>query len=170
MFFEIGVLKNFAIFTGKHLWWSLFLIKLKAFKKRLQHMCFPLNIAKFLRIVFYMRWLLLYSEKNDGETVMYVIHFLTLKSPTSEKWSNTLQQIVGDLPTICLSVFDHFMNLALKGLSTKITKWSNTLKQFVGNLPTNCFSVFDHFVGLALKGLINETFLIILEITTVNDF
>ena len=34
-----------------------------------------------------------------------------------EKWSNTLKQIVGKLPTICLSVFDHFMNLALKGLS-----------------------------------------------------
>ena len=33
-----------------------------------------------------------------------------------EKWSNTLKQIVGNLPTICLSVFDHFMNLALKGL------------------------------------------------------
>ena len=33
-----------------------------------------------------------------------------------EKWSKTLKQIVGNLPTICLSVFDHFMNLALKGL------------------------------------------------------
>ena len=34
-----------------------------------------------------------------------------------EKWSNTLKQIVDKLPTICLSVFDHFMNLALKGLN-----------------------------------------------------
>ena len=33
-----------------------------------------------------------------------------------EKWSHTLKQIVGNLTTICLSVFDHFMNLALKGL------------------------------------------------------
>ena len=31
MFFEIGVLKNSAIFTGKHLCWSLFLMKLRAF-------------------------------------------------------------------------------------------------------------------------------------------
>ena len=30
MFFKIGVLKNFALFTGKHLRWSLFLIKLQA--------------------------------------------------------------------------------------------------------------------------------------------
>ena len=36
-----------------------------------------------------------------------------------EKWSNTLKQIVGNLPTICLSVFDHFMNLALKGLKNQ---------------------------------------------------
>ena len=33
------------------------------------------------------------------------------------KWSNTLKQFVGSLPTNCLSVFDHFMGLALKGLS-----------------------------------------------------
>ena len=37
-------------------------------------------------------------------------------SDNPEKWSNTLKQIVGNLPTISLSVFDHFMNLALKGL------------------------------------------------------
>ena len=39
-------------------------------------------------------------------------------SANPEKWSNTLKQIVGKLPTICLSVFYHFMNLALKGLSS----------------------------------------------------
>ena len=31
------------------------------------------------------------------------------------KWSNTLKQFVGNLPN-CLSVFDHFVILALKGL------------------------------------------------------
>ena len=35
------------------------------------------------------------------------------------KWSNRLKQIVGKLPTICLSVFDHFLGLALKELSKK---------------------------------------------------
>ena len=30
MFFKIGVLKNFGIFTGKQLRWSLFLVKLQA--------------------------------------------------------------------------------------------------------------------------------------------
>ena len=33
------------------------------------------------------------------------------------KWSNTLKQFVDNFPTNCLSVFDHFVKLALKGLS-----------------------------------------------------
>ena len=33
------------------------------------------------------------------------------------KWSSTLRQFVGYHPTNCLSVFDHFVGLALKGLS-----------------------------------------------------
>ena len=59
---------------------------------------------------------------------MTKVEFMKLKTPVTKnislnplsakfiKWSNTLKQIVGKLPTICLSVFDHFMNLALKGL------------------------------------------------------
>ena len=47
-----GVLKNFVIFTGKHHCWSLFLIKMQAYKcieKRLQHWCFPLHVKKLSR-------------------------------------------------------------------------------------------------------------------------
>ena len=36
------------------------------------------------------------------------------------KWSDTLKQFVGKLPTNCLSVFDHFVKLALKELKVKI--------------------------------------------------
>ena len=32
------------------------------------------------------------------------------------KWPNTLKQFDGNLPTSCLSVFGHFVGLALKGL------------------------------------------------------
>ena len=57
MWFKIGVLKIFAIFTGKYLCWSLFLIKLlnllNFIKRRLQRRCFPVNIAKFLRTLFF---------------------------------------------------------------------------------------------------------------------
>ena len=38
-------------------------------------------------------------------------------SANPAKWSNTHTQYVGKLPTNCLSVFDHFVRLALKGLS-----------------------------------------------------
>ena len=34
------------------------------------------------------------------------------------KWSNTLKQFVGNLPTNILGVFDHFVGSALKGLRT----------------------------------------------------
>ena len=37
-------------------------------------------------------------------------------SANPTKWSNTLKQFVGNLPTNCLSVFDHFVIWALKGL------------------------------------------------------
>ena len=37
-------------------------------------------------------------------------------SANPTKWSNTLKQLVGNLPTNCLNVSDHFVGLALKGL------------------------------------------------------
>ena len=36
------------------------------------------------------------------------------------KWSNTLKQFVGKLPTNCLSFFVNFAGLALKGLTQKL--------------------------------------------------
>ena len=66
MFSKTGVLKNFAIFTGKNLCWSLFLIKFQdwrptfLFKKRLQRRCFSVNIAKFLRTAFLLKTCSLY--------------------------------------------------------------------------------------------------------------
>ena len=54
MFFEIGVLKNFAKFTGKHLCQSLFFNKVTGLrpasllKKRLWHGCFPVKFGKYL--------------------------------------------------------------------------------------------------------------------------
>ena len=49
-----SVLKNFANFPKKHLFLSLFLVKLQAeacnfIKKKLQHSCFPVKFAKFLK-------------------------------------------------------------------------------------------------------------------------
>ena len=51
MFFKIGALKTFSIFTGKHLCES-FISTNNVIKKRLPHRCFPVNIEKFLRKLF----------------------------------------------------------------------------------------------------------------------
>ena len=68
MFFEKGVLRIFAKFTGKHLCQGLFFNKVAGLrpatllKKRLWHRCFPANFTKFLRTSFlteHLRWLLL---------------------------------------------------------------------------------------------------------------
>ena len=56
MFYKTDAITNLAIFTRKHLCWSFFLINL--IKKRLQHRCFPVNIAKCLSTVTYIERLL----------------------------------------------------------------------------------------------------------------
>ena len=43
-------------------------------------------------------------------------------SANPTKWSNTLKQFVGKLPTTYLSVFNDFVGLALKGLSKSSRK------------------------------------------------
>ena len=61
MFFKIGILNNFTIFTGKHLYWSLFLLKLQALRpttlfKR------DSNTGVFLWILRnFVEWLFLYN-------------------------------------------------------------------------------------------------------------
>ena len=58
VFFKKSCFSNIAKFTGKHLFCSLFFHKVTGhrpatlLKKRLQHRCFPVNFAKFLRITF----------------------------------------------------------------------------------------------------------------------
>ena len=46
------------------------------------------------------------------------IYFFNPLSTNPTKWSNTLKQFVGKLPTNCLSVFGHFVKLARKGLKS----------------------------------------------------
>ena len=59
MYFRICVIKNFAMFIGKHLCWSVFFNKYKGLKacnfnkNRLQHKLFPVQFAKFLRTPFF---------------------------------------------------------------------------------------------------------------------
>ena len=39
------------------------------------------------------------------------------------KWSNTLKQFIGKLPTNCFSVFGHFVRLVLKELNSYLANW-----------------------------------------------
>ena len=55
---------------------------------------------------------LLDSSRKD----INITHSVNPLSTNPIKWSNTLNQFVAKLPTNCLSVFDHFVKLALKEL------------------------------------------------------
>ena len=74
----------------------------------------------------------------------------------------TVKQIVGNLPTICLSVFDHFMNLALKGIrkKRKILYFSMTLVKIKQELRPAAF--FLKLKAFHLKIDIPEFFLKVL--------
>ena len=52
----------------------------------------------------------------NKEKLWLEIGYTILLSDSPIKLSNTLKQFVGKLPTNCLSVFDNFVGLALKGL------------------------------------------------------
>ena len=53
--------------------------------------------------------------------------YLNPSSANPTKWPNTLKQFVSKLPTNCLSVFSHFVNLALKELTFKrLCFWNGT--------------------------------------------
>ena len=55
----------------------------------------------------------------------FIWNVLNPLSANPTKWLNTFKQFVGKLPPNCLSVFDHFVKLALKGLISM--KWRITI-------------------------------------------
>ena len=59
MFFKISSLKNFTIFTRKHMCWGVFLIKLPSdmvlFKKEGQTQVISVDIVKFLTAAFFKK-------------------------------------------------------------------------------------------------------------------
>ena len=57
---------------------------------------------------------------STTDSYMIITNILNPLSTNPTKWSNTLKQFVGKLPTNCMSVFDHFVKLALKGLRLHI--------------------------------------------------
>ena len=61
----------------------------------------------------------LYLQHVSDWKIIFSIFFLNPLSANPTKWSNTLKQFVGNLSANCLSVFDHFVGLGLKGLTVR---------------------------------------------------
>ena len=57
------------------------------------------------------------SRANTYNESLILIESFDSLSANPTKWSNTLKQFVDCLPTNYLSVLDHFLGLALKGLN-----------------------------------------------------
>ena len=56
------------------------------------------------------------SKKKIFDVLSFFLQaYINPLSVNPTKWSNKLKQFVGNLPTACLSVFDHFAKLSLKG-------------------------------------------------------
>ena len=65
-------------------------------------------------------------------------------SANPTKWSNTLKQFVGNLPTNCLSVFDILWGWRLKGQSVSIQFFPNT--EIVESIPlTKKMKMADYY-------------------------
>ena len=80
VFYKKGVPKNFAIFTGKHMCWSLFFNKVAGvacnfIKNEIPTHVFPVNITKFLRIPIL---------KNIYERLLPLTLFLQMISSLSD--------------------------------------------------------------------------------------
>ena len=81
MFFKIGVLKSFAIFRGKQLCWSLFLIKLQALvlqhylkEKRDPNTCISCEYCKIFKNSFFYRTLLVAASAESKICLWYYSH------------------------------------------------------------------------------------------------
>ena len=66
---------------------------------------------------------------------IHVDEYLILNplSANPTNWSNTLKQFVDNLPTNCLSVLDHFVKLALKGLTSEVKFGDDSRRLFVSS-------------------------------------
>ena len=59
-----------------------------------------------------------YFRTSNHDLQLLVIGLLNPLSVNFTKWSNTLKQFVCNMPTNCLSVFGHFVGLALNRLNS----------------------------------------------------
>ena len=89
-----------------------FIHSIPLFKKTGALNIYEINIFNILCLMFK------YKNKAYPQSFKKTIYLNPL-STNPTKWSNILKQFVCKLPTNCLSVFEHFVKLALKGLKPK---------------------------------------------------
>ena len=78
--------------------------------------------------------------------------FFNPLSANPTKWPNTLKQFVGKLPTNCLSVFGHFLNLALKGLRSTLNNLNSIVTTEI------CCTVDDKTVAVPLHSSTSQIY------------
>ena len=76
---------------------------------------FTLKALFVLKTFIFLLWLFGHVEKQHDQNDK-----VNPSNVNPRKWPNTLKQFAGKLPTNCLSVFDHFVKLALKRLISKL--------------------------------------------------
>ena len=78
--------------------------------------CLAYNLLRILKQYRIVSLILKASSIIVGDLTLDIfwMNLNPLKASLT-KWPSTLKQFVGELPTNCLSVFDHFVKLALKG-------------------------------------------------------
>ena len=89
-------------------------------KLKIKTLLLTLNIFssffKVFVVVFEAGYCLLGIQSNVARPTTYD-YLINSLSASLTKWSNRLKQFVGKWPTNCLSMFHHFVGLALKGLT-----------------------------------------------------
>ena len=101
---------------------SEFIFVIEALCPKVNAIFFPFH--DLLYILYSVNWPVFDLKLQDGAfswSSCNKIQWILNANPT--KWSNTLKQFVGKLPTNCLSVFDHFLGLVLKGLIQHLKLW-----------------------------------------------
>ena len=92
------------------------------FTEHLQTMVFVFCNLRFYISLFYYINVIIFHFDQTADISQQVYDFknnlaINPLSANPTKWSNTLKQFVGKLPTNCFSVFDHCVGLARKVLT-----------------------------------------------------
>ena len=88
--------------------------KIRSFLQNWSHL---LNKSLMENLIFCAVSLAFWSLGIAAKFYFLILSKFNPLSVNPTKWSNTLKQFVGILPTNCLSVFDYFVGLALKRIS-----------------------------------------------------